>query len=246
MIANSMMAPANSLDTLFDPAPEALLSRPGTNMNTETNTASVAAGAFANYQPAPAGCASTGRPSTGQALTPAAQAAARAPRRTAEFGAVCPTFSAGARKAALQTMPDYLDGAAVLRGVVRQWEEKGISRATIDAVRNGVPLEPRAEDGPGIIALGQALKNSGEYDRLATQAINVYRTTCAWKETLAGLTAKHPRPIWREVEHGLMDAMFRLHDSDYRHNAAVLNLLLHPESLIDLDSSTAAGNSRTH
>ncbi|HTJ98701.1 MAG TPA: hypothetical protein VL522_03705, partial [Bordetella sp.] len=230
----------NSLDTLFDPAPEAFFPQAGASMTTNTNTTSIAADAFANYLPAPASCRSRGRPSMAQVLEPTVQAAARPPRRTAEFGSACATFSPGARKTALRTMPDYLDGTAILRGIVRQWREKGISRATIDAVRNGVPLEPRAEDGPGIIALGQALKKSGDYERLTTQAINVYRTTCAWKETLASLAGKHPRPVWREIEQGLMDEKFHLHDSDYRHNAAVLNLLLHPERLIDLDSGTAA------
>lgn len=238
MIPDSMMAPATSLDPLFDRAPEPLFPRPGANTGTSTTFA--AAGDFANYSPAPAGCASRARPLTDQVLAPTARAAARAPRRTAESGAACRTFSPGARKAALRAMADYLDGAAILRNVVRQWEEKGIGRATIDAVRNGVPLEPRAEDGPGIIALGKALKDSGEYERLATQASYVYRTTCTWKETRASLAGEHPRPMSREVEQGLMDAMFRLHDSDYRHNAAVLNLLLHPETLIDLDSGTAA------
>jgi hypothetical protein len=232
MIAHSMMAPATSLNTLFDPAPQALLPLPG------TDSAFIAGSVFANYLPP-----SAGRPSMGHVFAPRVQAAARSRRQSEEFSAVCPTsrFSPGARKAALQAMPDYLNGTAILRNVIKQWEEKGTDRETIDAVRNGVPLEPRGKDAPGIIALGEALKDSGEYERLATQAINVYRTTCAWKETLAGLKAERPRATRQEIEQGMVDAMFRLDDRDYRHIAVVLNRLFHPETLIDLDSGTAPG-----
>ncbi len=137
-------------------------------------------------------------------------------------------------------MPGYIDGARVLRDTVKLWKIQGVSRQTIDVFRNGVPRQPRDEDATAIFALGAALRTSGAYGKLRAQAINVYRSTCAWKEMVAQLQAENPGYGRRQLENRWAETVLRLDGGDHRHHAAVLDRLLRPEAIIDLDSADPA------
>lgn len=231
MIAHSTMAPLSSLNTISESAPPSLLPAPG------TDGASGASAAFAGYSAA----ASNGAAGIGNApMTPPAQSLPARARRGAGAGGNCAVFSATAKKAALRAMPGYIDGSTALRDTVAQWEGQGVSRKTIDAIRNGVPRPPRDRDAPALFALGTALQASGTYAKLRAQAINVYRGTCAWQADVARLQTEHPGESRQQLERRLADTLFRLDGNDHRQHAAVLDSLLRPESIIDLDSADSS------